>query len=118
MTHINAPEKWSPHTDFAPGAGTGGPTLPTFACELQLFTPKMATKAHRHISTTIYQVFKGQGATEVEGEVLEWSEGDIFVIPPWAWHSHENRTDGDSILYSMNDWPALKSLGLYREEGR
>jgi len=97
---------------------TGGPTLPTFACELQLLTPKLHTKTHRHISTTIYQVFKGKGATEVDGQVLEWSEGDIFVIPPWAWHSHENRADDDSILYSMNDWPALKALGLYREEGK
>jgi len=97
---------------------TGGPTLPTFACELQLLTPKLHTKTHRHISTTIYQVFKGKGATEVDGQLFEWSEGDIFVIPPWAWHSHENRADEDSILYSMNDWPALKALGLYREEGK
>ena len=97
---------------------TGGPTLPTFACELQLLTAKQQTKSHRHLSTTVYQVFKGEGATVVDGQRLEWAQGDIFVIPPWAWHSHENRSDGDSILYSMNDWPALKALGLYREEGR
>jgi gentisate 1,2-dioxygenase len=24
--------------------------------------------------------------------------------------------DEDTILFSMNDWPALKALGLYREE--
>jgi gentisate 1,2-dioxygenase len=95
---------------------TGGPTLPTFACELQLLSPKLRTKTHRHVSTTIYQVFKGRGTTLVNGESLEWTEGDIFVIPPWSWHSHENRSDGDSFLYSMNDWPALKALGLYREE--
>jgi hypothetical protein len=31
LTHINAPEKWSPRTDLAPGAGTGGPTLPDYS---------------------------------------------------------------------------------------
>jgi len=96
----------------------GGPTLPTFACELQLLTPKLMTRTHRHISTTIYQVFQGEGATVVDGERMEWSEGDIFVVPPWSWHSHENRRDDDTILFSMNDWPALQALGLYREEQR
>lgn len=95
---------------------TGGPTLPTFACELSLLTPKLTTKSHRHISTTIYQVFRGKGATVVDGERIEWAQGDIFVVPPWCWHNHENLADGDTILFSMNDWPALQALGLYREE--
>ncbi len=97
---------------------TEGPTLPTFACEIQLLQPMQKTKDHRHISTTIYQVFRGKGATVVDGERLEWSQGDIFVIPPWSWHHHENLQDKDTILYSMNDWPALKALGLYQEETR
>jgi len=95
---------------------TGGATLPTFACELQLLTPSLKTKAHKHMSTTIYQVFKGKGATVVDGQTLEWSEGDIFVVPPWTAHHHENRTTEDAILYSMDDWPTLKALALYREE--
>src|SRR5581483_2665903 len=95
---------------------TGGPTLPTFACELQLLPPNLKTKAHRHISTTIYQVFRGSGVTVVDGEVLEWTKGDIFVVPPWTGHYHENRSSEDAVLYSMDDWPALKALGLYREE--
>jgi gentisate 1,2-dioxygenase len=96
----------------------GGPTLPTFACELQLFTPHQKTKAHRHISTTIYQVFEGEGTTVIDGERFEWSKGDIFVIPPWAFHHHENRSGQDSILFSVSDWPALSSLGLYQEEAQ
>ena len=97
---------------------TGGPTLPMFACELQLLSPKHQTKSHRHVSTTVYQVFKGEGATVVDGQRLEWARGDIFVIPPWSWHNHENKLGEDTILFSMNDWPALKALGLYREEVR
>ena len=96
----------------------GGPTLPTFACELQMFSPKMETKQHRHISTTIYQVFRGSGATVVGDQRLEWSQGDIFVVPPWSWHHHENPSNSDAVLFSVDDWPALQSLALYREEGK
>lgn len=96
----------------------GGPTLPTFACELQLMPGKLSTQDHRHISTTIYQVFRGSGATVIDGERFEWSQGDILVVPPWSWHHHENPTASDAILFSVDDWPALKALDLYREEGR
>src|SRR5581483_4239049 len=95
---------------------TGGPTLPTYACEIQLFTARQRGKSHRHNSTTIYHAYRGQGATTIEGERFEWSQGDIFIVPPWAWHSHENLADGDAILYSIGDWPAMKALALYREE--
>jgi len=63
------------------------------------------------------EAFRGQGEAEVDGELLEWSQGDIFVIPPWSWHKHGNRAGQDAILFSMSDWPTLSALGLYREEG-
>lgn len=95
---------------------SGGPTLPTFSCELQLLTPHRKTKAHRHLSTAIYHVFRGAGATVIDGQRFEWSPGDIFLVPPWAGHYHENRASEDAILFSMDDWPAVSALGLYREE--
>ena len=96
----------------------GGATLPTFACELQVLPPRLVTQDHRHISTTIYQAFRGSGVTVVDGERLEWSQGDILVIPPWAWHHHENPFGADGVLFSVDDWPTFKALDLYREEGR
>jgi len=96
----------------------GGPTLPTFACELQLLPPKLHTGEHRHLSTTICQAFRGSGVTVVDGQRLEWSEGDIFVIPPWTWHSHENTSDADTILFTVDDWPTFQVLDLYREDRR
>lgn len=95
---------------------TGGPTLPTVSCEMQLFTPGLKTKAHRHNCTTIYHVFRGSGATIVEGERLEWSQGDMFVVHPWLAHEHVNSLEEDSILFSFSDWPTIKALELYREE--
>ena len=97
---------------------TGGATLPTFACELQVLPSRMETHDHRHISTTIYQAFRGSGVCVVGGERLEWSQGDILVVPPWTWHHHENPSERDGILFSVDDWPTFKALDLYREEGR
>ncbi len=94
---------------------TGGPTLPTFACEIQLITPRMRLKAHRHNSTTIYHAFRGAGVTTIDGERYEWGQGDILVIPPWLWHQHE-ASDAEAILFSMTDWPSMTALGLYRSE--
>lgn len=96
----------------------GGATLPTFSCEVQLFRPRETTKSHRHNSTTVYYAFRGEGSTVAEQERLEWAQGDIFVLPPWCWHSHENRLSEDAILFSITDWPTMVALGIYREESR
>lgn len=96
----------------------GGPTLPTFSCEVQLLRPEEKTETHRHNSNTIYHAFRGTGLTTVGNERLEWDQGDIFVVPPWQWHNHENRSQQDSILFSMTDAPAMTALGLYKEEAR
>jgi gentisate 1,2-dioxygenase len=94
----------------------GGPTLPTMAWHVQLLTAHRKTGVHRHNSTTYYHVFQGEGATVVDGDTLEWTEGDIFAVPPWTWHSHENHVSEDAILFSADDWPARTGLGFYSEE--
>lgn len=95
---------------------TGGPTLPTYACEVGLLPARLLGQTHRHNCTTIYHAFRGSGVTEVGDQRIEWSQGDILVVPPWTWHHHENPTNQDSILYSITDRPALSALGLFREE--
>jgi gentisate 1,2-dioxygenase len=94
----------------------GGPTLPTIAWHVQLLEPAQTTQPHRHNSTTFYFAFEGQGALIIEGERLVWTKGDIFAVSAWKWHHHENGTTGDSILFSIDDWPAMSKLGFYRKE--
>jgi gentisate 1,2-dioxygenase len=94
----------------------GGATLPTMAWHVQLLTQRQHTLSHRHNSTTCYHVFEGSGATEIEGERVEWGPGDLFVVPPWRWHHHENGST-DAILFSIDDWPAMTKLGFYKKEG-
>jgi gentisate 1,2-dioxygenase len=94
----------------------GGPTLPTIAWQAQLLSPSLKTMPHRHNSTTFYFAFEGGGAVVIEGERLEYHQGDIFAVPAWKWHHHENRAEGDTILFSIDDWPAMKKLGFYMKE--
>lgn len=96
----------------------GGPTLPTFSCEIQLLRGDEKTKTHRHTSTTVYHAFRGKGATVIEGQTFQWDQGDLFVVPPWFSHRHENLLRDDSILFSITDRPALEVLALYREEAQ
>lgn len=96
----------------------GGSTFPTFTCEIQLLRPSEKTRSHRHTSSTIYHAFRGQAVTRVESETFCWDQGDMFVVPPWHWHCHENPSDQDAILFSITDRPPLKLLGFYREEAQ
>lgn len=96
---------------------TGGPTMTTIQCAVQLLTPADETETHRHTSTFIYHVFRGKGATEIGERRFDWEQGDSFVVPLWYNHRHLNRSSSEeAILFSMSDAPVLKALNLYREE--
>jgi len=96
---------------------TGGPALPTLGCWVQMLRPGERTERHRHTSSAIYFVIRGEGETVVGGERIEWSQHDSFVVPNWAWHEHCNRSKNDeAILFSVNDVPVYRALGFYREE--
>lgn len=93
-----------------------GPTLPTIAWQVQQLSPRQKTLTHRHNSTTYYSAFEGEGTTYIENERIDWQRGDVFGVPAWKWHSHENRSGGDATLFSIDDWPAMSKLGFYRKE--
>ena len=98
---------------------TGGSTLPTLSCWIQMLRPGERTKAHRHNSTSIYHAFRGSGTTMINGEPFHWEKGDTFIVPLWSWHEHANRSaKEEAILFSMHDLPILRAFGLYREEAQ
>ena len=52
------------------------------------------TGKHRHQGGLVLFVLSGQGATEVNGEVVEWEEGDCILLPlspEGVEHVHFNR---------------------------
>jgi gentisate 1,2-dioxygenase len=95
---------------------TGGPVLPTMGCYIQMIRPGVHTQAHRQVSSAVYHVFEGEGFTVIDGQRFDWQRGDFFVVPPWAWHEHGNDDQREAILFSVQDTPVMKALGLYREQ--
>lgn len=96
---------------------TGGHSMPTLALKLQRLAPGSHTDAHRHTSSVVYHVAKGEGYSIIDGKRLEWSKGDTFVLPSWALHEHgTDTTDDDAVLFSMSDLPVIEAMGLYREQ--
>jgi gentisate 1,2-dioxygenase len=96
---------------------SGGPVMPTIDCWIQSLRPREHTKAHRHTGSAVYNVVRGTGFSVINGRRFDWSPGDIFCIPPWSWHEHSNPSDSEpAMLFSMNDAPVFKALGLYREQ--
>jgi len=95
---------------------SGGPTMSTLGCFMQSLRPGLETREHRHTSSTVYFVVKGEGVTRVGDEELHWSEHDTFVIPNWMRHRHLNTSPEKALLFSVTDEPLLRSIGLYRED--
>jgi gentisate 1,2-dioxygenase len=101
---------------------TGGPTMPTIGCWVQMIPPGESTKPHRHTSSTIYHVVQGEGATLVGKSKsapteLKWHAHDCFFVPSWNWHNFENKSKQEpAIIFSVTDRPVLESLGLFRHE--
>ncbi len=92
---------------------TGGPIMPTIGAQLELLRKGEVTRAHRHTGSAIYQVAQGSGWSEIGGERFEWEEKDIFAIPSWAPQRHG--ANEEAVLFSFDDLPAMRALGLYRE---
>ncbi|KDE97294.1 Gentisate 1,2-dioxygenase [uncultured Mycobacterium sp.] len=95
---------------------TGGSTMPTLDCWVQLLRPGQRTDAHRHTSSAVYFVVRGEGTAVVDEVELDWGPHDSFVVPNWSTHHFVNRSAHDAVLFSVNDIPTLKALDLYFEE--
>jgi gentisate 1,2-dioxygenase len=97
---------------------TGGPTMPTIACYIQLLRPGEQTRAHRHVCCTNYHVIEGAGYSVVGGRRLDWEDKDVFTVPTWTFHEHVNSGNRPAVLFSFTDAPVMKALDLYREEAK
>ena len=90
---------------------TGGPVMPTMGAQLELISS--AGKFKRNTGSSIFQVASGHGWSEVGGQRFEWEEKDIFCVPAWTRYRHG--ASGEAVLFSFNDFPAMKALALWRE---
>jgi gentisate 1,2-dioxygenase len=96
---------------------TGGPTLPTIGCHMQLLRPGEHTRAVRDTASRIYHVAEGHGASIIGGQRLEWRKGDTLCAPTWAWREHVVDPDAPpAVLFSFDDAPIQKPFALYRKQ--
>jgi gentisate 1,2-dioxygenase len=91
---------------------TGGSVMPTMGAQLELISSK--SKFKRNTGSSIFQVASGHGWSEVGDRKFEWEEKDIFVVPSWTRYRHG--ASSEAVLFSFNDFPAMRALALYREE--
>ena len=91
--------------------------MPTIGCQAQWLRRGETAGADRCTAGRVYQVIEGRGESRVGDTTLTWERGDTFVAPPWQWVSHRNLSASEgAALFTFDDEPALRSLGLWQEE--
>lgn len=80
-------------------------TSPSFFATIAKLPPGKVDKPHRHTSAAINYIMWGHGKSVVNGEKIEWSEGDLhFSAPGWSIHNHASREQGFMAL-TIQDHP-------------
>jgi gentisate 1,2-dioxygenase len=92
----------------------GNDANPTMGAWMQLLPKGFHTQAHRHTHSVIYHVRQGSGYTIINGERFDWTKGDYFVVPNWAWHEHVSSED--TYLFSVNDLPIMERFDLEQNQ--
>ena len=96
---------------------TGTFPMPTIGCQAHWLRPDETSPLDRCTAGRVYQVIEGRGESRVGNTVLTWEAGDTFVAPPWQCVSHRNTSSSEAAaLFTFDDEPALRSLGLWQEE--
>ena len=68
------------------------PALSTIGLSMIRLKAGQATDPRKIMANNVFGVVEGEGATEVDGETLEWSRGDVIVVPSWREHVHRSET--------------------------
>jgi gentisate 1,2-dioxygenase len=91
---------------------TGRDVMPTLRAEMHRVLAGHRTPTARTAGGRIWVVYRGSGATVIDGRRFRWTAGDMFVTPSWAAVDHA--ADADADLFCLSDGPVLDALGLAR----
>jgi gentisate 1,2-dioxygenase len=102
---------------YNPSTGNVMGTTPSILAGFQWIEPGEHGQAHRHTFAGIYYVVRGRGYTIVDGQKIEWKEGDVLALPAWSFHENAN-TDPHkpAILLGVFDLPLMMGLRTLLEE--
>lgn len=92
--------------------------MPTLAAYLQLLPAGFHGAPYQSTEAFVHYVVEGSGSTAIraaDGAMcsIDWSRGDLFVIPGWLAHHHI--AGEDAVLFNFSDAAAQQNLGLWRE---
>ena len=80
-------------------------TSPSLFATIGKLPPGKIDKPHRHTSAAINYIMWGHGKSVVNGEKVEWEQGDLhFSAPGWSVHNHASREQGFMAL-TIQDHP-------------
>jgi gentisate 1,2-dioxygenase len=102
----------TPDAPYATSVALGNPALSTIGLSMMQLDAGVCTAQHRTTSNNIYAVVSGVGESTVDGQLLTWSRGDVFVVPCWRPQYH--RSDEGAVLLRVSDDPVQSALGLLR----
>ncbi|MFF5297134.1 cupin domain-containing protein [Paractinoplanes globisporus] len=90
---------------------TGASVLPTLACHMHRLSGD--GPAARQSGNQIFVVYRGRGHSVIDGRRFDWEPGDMFVVPSWVPVEHHSP---DADLFSIDDSPVLRAIGIFRRE--
>jgi len=93
---------------------TGGFAMPTIGTFMQLLPRGFVSRPYRSTDATVFTPVEGEGRSRIDGQLIEWSARDVFVVPSWASVQHEAASE--AVLFSFSDRPVHLATGLFREE--
>jgi gentisate 1,2-dioxygenase len=73
------------------------------------------SERHRHTHEAVMIILEGEGRSEVEGQIIHWKGGDVFVIPAWAWHQHFNG-EATSVYIACDTLPVMRAFGILAKQ--
>lgn len=102
---------------YNPATGRRIGTSHSFFATIAKVPAGKVDRPHRHSSAAINYIMWGHGKSVVNGEKIQWEEGDLhFSAPGWSVHNHASREQGLMAL-TIQDHPlhiAMESL-LWQE---
>jgi gentisate 1,2-dioxygenase len=91
---------------YNPATGRTAGCTHNFFATLGFMQPQVIDFLHRHSSNAINYAIEGSFVSEVEGQRIEWFEGDIaYTAPGWAFHANGADANGGGIALTVQDHP-------------
>jgi gentisate 1,2-dioxygenase len=103
--------------DLSEELGTPWPaTSPALLASFLTIAAGEALWTEPRATSELHYVIRGAGRSTIDGGVVTWAEGDVFVLPAGDVVKHE--ATADAALYHVCDSPLLAYLGVRPTEAR